>query len=120
MSEKEVFEGLTQLALQDLENVPAGEIEHISFCCFMVATREDGSAVGGAFVVDPNVGDISTEELVEHGSIPSITTYIIMRQSAPVVNRCITAAVTLKDVSAKTEGNDKALNGVKPDANTTR
>ena len=98
MSEKEVFEGLTKMALEDLESVPEGEIEHISFCCFMVATRTDGSAIGGAFVVDPNVGDIDTRELIETGSVPSLTSYIIMRQSQPIVDRCITAAVTLQEV----------------------
>ena len=86
------------MSLEDLANVPEGDIEHISFCCFMVATRKDGSAVGGAFVVDPNVGDVSTEDLVKEGSVPSLSTYIIMRQSEPVVNRCITAAVTLKSL----------------------
>ena len=98
MSEREVFEGLTKMALEDLANVPEGDIEHVSFCCFMVATRADGSAIGGAFVVDPNVGDISSEELVDDGSVPSLTTYILMKQSPPIVNRCITAAVTLKSI----------------------
>jgi hypothetical protein len=111
MTEKEIFEGLTKLAFQGLEGAPEEDVEHISFCCYMVATRADGSAIGGAFVVDPEVGDISTEELTESGSIPSITTYVLMRQSAPVVNRCITAAVTLKDVTANTDDNAAATHG---------
>ena len=107
MSEETVFEGLTKLALEDLANVPEGDIEHISFCCFMVATRKDGSAVGGAFIVDPNVGDISSEDLVKTGSVPSLSTYIVMRQSESVINRCITAAVTLKSLD-KEEGKTDA------------
>ena len=96
MSEETVFEGLTKLALEDLQNVPQDEIGEISFCCFMTATRKDGSALGGAFIVDSNIGDISSEELVKFGSLPSLTSYIIMRQSQPIVNRCISAAVTLQ------------------------
>ena len=102
MSELEVFRGLTKLALEDLEEVPEGDIKNISFCVFMTATREDGSAIGGAFVVDPEMGEVESEELVKTGSLPSLTSYILMRQSQPVLNRCITAAVTL--ISLDEEG----------------
>ena len=98
MSEQEIFEGLKKLALEDLANVPEGEIENLSFCCYMVATRKDGSAIGGAFIVDPEVGDVSSEELVKTGSLPALASYIIMRQSMPVINRCLAAAATLQDI----------------------
>ena len=97
MSEQDVFEGLTQLALEDLENVPQGEIEHISFCVFMSAINKDGRALGGAFLVDPEIGDIDSKELVESGSIPSITSYVLLRQSQAIINNCITRAVALQD-----------------------
>ncbi len=102
MNEKNVFDGLVKLALEDLENIPKGEIKDISFCVYMTATRTDGSAVGGAFLVDPEIGeDTDSQDLVKNGSLPSLTSYILMRQSQPIVNRCITAAVTLQDLELK-------------------
>ena len=98
MTEREIFEGLKKLTLEDLENVPEGDIQDISFCVYMVATRADGSALGGAFIVDPEVGDIDSEELVKSGSLSSLTSYILLKQSQSVVNRCITAAVTLQNL----------------------
>jgi len=102
MTEQEIFEGLKKLALEDLANVPEGDIADISFCVFMTATRPDGSAIGGAFIVDKEISEeLDSEELVKTGSLPSLTSYIMLRQSKPVVNRCITAAVTLQNLDGE-------------------
>ena len=45
MTEAEIFDGLKKMCLEDLEEVPEGDIVDISFCVFMTATRPDGTAL---------------------------------------------------------------------------
>ena len=54
--------------------------------------------------MDKNIEeDASSEDLVKFGSLPSLTSYVLLKQSKPVVNRCITAAVTLQDIEVEGE-----------------
>lgn len=106
MNEQDVFEGLTKLALEDHMNVPADDIKDISFCVFVSATRTDGEPLGGAFMVDPNVGDIEVGELIETSSIPSLTSYILTRHGQHILNRCVNEAIAVQgaDTTADFEG----------------
>jgi hypothetical protein len=102
MEQEKLHERLIEEALGDMPGITREEMVHVSFCVNMVATRADGSAIGGSFIVDPAIPeDLDSETLVKEGSLPSLTSYIMMKQGQPIVNRCITAAVALQTIDTE-------------------
>jgi hypothetical protein len=107
MNEPELFEALKEAALNEMGEISADDLTELSFCVMMFAGRPDGSAVGGAFIVDPALDeDMDAEKLVTDGSLASLTAFITMKQAQPIANRCLTAAATLKGLDPYKEKPD--------------
>lgn len=102
MTNEELFGALTEVAKAELGEEAGDQVQKISFSVMFTATNDTGGILGGALRIDPEGEAIGTvDELIVGGSVPSLVTYILMKQSAGILDRCLAAALMLKGEAEK-------------------